>query len=1001
MKRFLLLLLLSCLLCMLYCTAVFSIDTPTFSPDGGSYSSSVTVTMACGTPGAVIKYTTNGVDPTPMTGTTYSSPITLTTTTNLKAIGWIMGQGYSSVKSATYTISAGVATPTFSPDGGTYYGTQSVTMSCSTSGAEIRYTTDGTDPTSSSTLYVSAVNITQDTNLKAKAFLGGTGSSIKSASYTILTQCATPTFSPDGGSYNNYQTVTMSCTTPSVTIRYTTDGNDPTDTSTAYSSPVAVNSSLTLKAKAFRTDLTASAVKSATYTLTVANLTFSPDAGTYNNNQSVTISCATTGATIRYTTDGTDPTTSSTTYSGTVSISQSWTLKAKAWKTGMTDSAIKSAAYVLLASTPTFSPDGGTFSTTQSVTMACATSGATIRYTTDGSDPTSGSTQYTGAVSVAQPLTLKAKAFKTGYTDSSTKSAGFSFYVATPTFSPDAGIYGGNQNITMACSASGAEIRYTTDGSEPTTASTLYSAPVSVTEDQTLKAKAFKTGWTASATKSAFYDLRFSGTCDTPVLHPTKIYPYVPLGVSITCTMTGVNIRYTVDGSEPTESSTLYDPEGYVVVGTPMTLKVKACKDDYLPSATASGVYVNEDVVTPLPYLWEQSVSTISPIPSVIISDIYEPNTIKLSITGGHTNFELKRSDGTTETTLSTNSTGIYADTFNFTSGATYTYSARGLGGAYASLGLPAPPQGADPTRIYTRYTWGTSEWKNVDVKPVRIKATENQAVDSRYDLRRADYHFLDFQFGNLAYRGGLFAGYANDPSRVGRSYVKFGLTPPTTDKNIWASSVNTYYTMSVANGSATVGSHFISDDSWSQNSIVWTTAPSFNPASPVYENTVTYDSANPQPRWCNWWFGNYRTLDQMYGDGNLSVAFAAKNEATNAWPYFAKRQYDESLSPNMLLAYKAPLRTLQIVLDTHTVKGGLTVRGRIYLNGPAPVGGLALNIGTTDPYHVFISPLTIPAGETSAPIVVSTAIVYQTCNVILVREDRTDIALATLTITP
>ena len=47
------------------------------------------------------------------------------------------------------------------------------------------------------------------------------------------------------------------------------------------------------------------------------------------------------------------------------------------------------------------------------------------------------------------------------------------------------------------------------------------------------------------------------------------------------------------------------------------------------------------------------------------------------------------------------------------------------------------------------------------------LLAAENQAVDSRYDLRYGNPTLLDFQFGSSIYKGGLFAGYANDPSRV------------------------------------------------------------------------------------------------------------------------------------------------------------------------------------------------------------------------------------------
>ncbi len=87
----------------------------------------------------------------------------------------------------------------------------------------------------------------------------------------------------------------------------------------------------------------------------VAAPTFSPVAGTYSSTQSVTLSTATSGASIRYTTNGVDPTRSSgTVYSSPVSVSATSTIKAIAYKDYWADSAVQSAAYVIL-SPPTLS----------------------------------------------------------------------------------------------------------------------------------------------------------------------------------------------------------------------------------------------------------------------------------------------------------------------------------------------------------------------------------------------------------------------------------------------------------------------------------------------------------------------------------------------------------------------------------------------------------------------------------------------------------------------
>ena len=80
---------------------------------------------------------------------------------------------------------------------------------------------------------------------------------------------------------------------------------------------------------------------------TVSTPTFSPAGGTYNAAQDVTINCDTDGATIHYTTDGTDPTTSSPVYSSAIHVDETMTIKAIAVKDGMNNSEIASATYTI------------------------------------------------------------------------------------------------------------------------------------------------------------------------------------------------------------------------------------------------------------------------------------------------------------------------------------------------------------------------------------------------------------------------------------------------------------------------------------------------------------------------------------------------------------------------------------------------------------------------------------------------------------------------------
>ena len=78
---------------------------------------------------------------------------------------------------------------------------------------------------------------------------------------------------------------------------------------------------------------------------------------------------------------------------------------------------------------PVFSPSGGTYTAAQQVSISSATSGATIHYTTDGTEPSDNSNIYIAPIQVGHSLTIKAKASKAGMNDSITTSASFSINI--------------------------------------------------------------------------------------------------------------------------------------------------------------------------------------------------------------------------------------------------------------------------------------------------------------------------------------------------------------------------------------------------------------------------------------------------------------------------------------------------------------------------------------------------------------------------------------------
>jgi hypothetical protein len=496
---------------------------PSFSPVAGTYTSTQTVTIGTATPSATIYYTTNGTTPT-TSSPVYSGPITISATETLAAIAVATGNSSSAVGSATYTIDLSQASaPTFSLAPGTYTSSQVVTLSVTAPLptvsysvnaligplSTIYYTTDGSIPTTNSPVYSGPIAIDATETIRAIAVVTGhSTSSVSSAIYTITSPAAAPVFSPAPGTYTSAQTVTIGTATPSATIYYTTNGTVPTTGSAVYFGPITVSASETVQAIAVASGYSTSAASPAAYTIKLPRTStpiFSPAAGVYASAQTVTISTS-VPSTIFYTTNGSRPTSSSPVYSGPIAVAATETVKAIAIASGDSTSAEGSAAYVIVppqAATPTFSPASGAYASSQQVTIGSTTPAATFYYTTDGSRPTSRSPIYSGPIAVATTETVRAIAVARGYSTSTEGSAEYEIVTpaATPTFSPAAGTYGSAQRVTIGTTTPSTTIHYTVNGTTPTTASPVYSGPITVAATATIKAIAVPVD--ASNTKTA------------------------------------------------------------------------------------------------------------------------------------------------------------------------------------------------------------------------------------------------------------------------------------------------------------------------------------------------------------------------------------------------------------------------------------------------------------------------------------------------------------------
>ena len=324
---------------------------------------------------------------------------------------------------------------------------------------------------------------------------------------------------------------------------------------------------------------------------------FSVAAGTYSAAQTVTITDATSGAAIYYTTNGSTPTASSTKYTSAITVSASETLQAIATVAALTPSAVTSAEYVIgksTASTPTFSVAAGSYSSTQTVTLADATSGATIYYTTNGTTPTTSSTKYTGAITVSASETIEAIAVATNYNNSAVASAAYTVTAATattaaatPVFSVMAGVYAPGQTVKLTDATSGATIYYTTNGTTPTTSSTKYTGAITVSATETIEAIATASNHTTSAVATALY--RTAAPAATPVISVASGTYTSAQTVKITDAVAGAEILYTIVDAAGASAWTEY--KGPITVSANETIEAIASHVNYSVSASAKATY--------------------------------------------------------------------------------------------------------------------------------------------------------------------------------------------------------------------------------------------------------------------------------------------------------------------------------------------------------------------------------------------------------------------------
>lgn len=448
------------------------VKTPSIT-DRGTFIGVDTITLATRTDGATIKYKIgNAAD-----WTTYTGPFEITAQAagqQVVVAAMAVMDGMEDSDEATHTFTCGKPTaPTFGNNvAGNYVNPMFVYPKSAL--AERRaygedniyfyYTTDGTTPTTSSTQVTTSnssgkyIYLNDNANLQVVTVINGIASDPAGGNYTFAV--GAPMFKfrdgiyAPGGNYDGEQEIGMSTTTKttqnsvnwSTQIWYTTDNEAPAFafnsttgevTSAGWQqyttgSYVNIPAGMTTQLRAVTianyfpsAEWRASALTDSTYIVSAAALQLiaSPASGTYLNAQNVTLSTknAVGAVSIYYTTDGTQPSASSTPYTGAINVASDMTIKAYAIDSRETTEgkeATAEAVYKIGVQAPTFSPIPGNYYSISEMTVEIfsVTPNAKIYYTTDGSTPSSSNgTLYDAAnpptITAPSTTTFKAIAY--------------------------------------------------------------------------------------------------------------------------------------------------------------------------------------------------------------------------------------------------------------------------------------------------------------------------------------------------------------------------------------------------------------------------------------------------------------------------------------------------------------------------------------------------------------------------------------------------------------
>ena len=341
--------------------------------------------------------------------------------------------------------------------------------------------------------------------------------------------------------------------------------------------------------------------------------TASIDSGSVVASGTVVGLTADSGATIRYTVDGSDPKKSGNQkvlIGSSVIISGSpgdvITVRTYASKSGFSDSEVGYYSYSISGYEGGIFADRETGSTVKNgdvIRLNTDVSNAKIYYTTDGSTPTESSHAGSSVTIQGNPgekITVKAIAVASG-TNKAVSAATFVYTILDKLAAPTASVPTGavfTKKSAVELTAETGSIYYTTDGSVPTTASSLYKDGIVISSAVTVKAIAVADKYEQSDVSTFTYD--FANQVEAPQTSYASGELDMGTVVEFTCGTEGASIYYRTDGADPDlkDTSGLELYTGPITINKAVTFKILAVKNEMQDSKVVTvGYTVREPVL--------------------------------------------------------------------------------------------------------------------------------------------------------------------------------------------------------------------------------------------------------------------------------------------------------------------------------------------------------------------------------------------------------------------